>query len=164
VHLVEQPVSAVDLSGARIVLLGVESPHSSEYWAGFVPIGPLQDYSTRNRLRKHLFKHLAAMEVPAGVTVVVSNPVQWQASLGSLRPRQRPGEIRTVMWNALFNAGWKANFQTRVAEYRPEWILNACTAAVKTEVDAALPLGVPVWAASHPSSLWFEKRPAVQVR
>ncbi|NMO15244.1 hypothetical protein HPC49_01790 [Pyxidicoccus fallax] len=164
VHLVEQPVSALDLMGALVVLFVVESPHTSEYREGFVPIGLLQDRSTRKRLRNHLAMHLAAMGVPAGATVVVSNPVQWQASLGSLRSRQRPGQIRTVMWNELFNAGWKANFQARVAEYGPKWILNACTAAVKAEVDAVLPPGVPVWAASHPSSKWFEKRLATRVR
>lgn len=164
VHLIEQPVSAVNLAGARVVLLVVESPHTSEYLQGFVPVGLIQDPVTRTRLRNCLAMHLSAMGVPAGATVVVSNPVQWQASLGSLRPRQRPGQIRTVMWNELFNAGWKANFQKRVAEYVPKWILNACTAAVKAEVDAVLPPGVPVWAASHPSSKWFEKRPATRVR
>lgn len=164
VHLIEQPVSAVHLAGARVVLLVVESPHTSEYRQGFVPVGLLQGPSTRKRLRKYLSKHLSAMGVPAGATVVVSNPVQWQASLGSLRPRQRPGQIRTVMWNELFNVGWKANFQARVVEYGPKWILNACTAAVKGEVDAVLPPGVPVWATSHPSSKWFEKRLATRVR
>ena len=164
VHLVEQPVSSAALLSALVVLVVVESPHTSEYQKGFVPIGLLQDVKTRKRLRDYLCKHLVAMGVPSGATVIICNPVQWQASLGSLRPRERPGAIRTLMWNMLFELGWKVNFQERVARYGPAWILNACTAAVKAEVDAALPAELPVWAVSHPSSLWFEKRLAIRVR
>ena len=165
-QLIECPVREVDLENARVLLLTVESPHVSEYGPGFSPIGPLQDTNTRYRLRTYLPCHLRTMAVPAGAWVLACNPVQWQASLGSIRPaRARPGEIRTIIWRALFEAGWRKDFERRLAVYNPSWILNACTKVLKADVDSSIAtVGIPTWEASHPSSLWFQKRLAVKVR
>jgi hypothetical protein len=165
-QLVERPVEEIDLENARVVLLTVESPHVSEYGPGFKPIAPLQDTNTRYRLRTFLPTHLRKMAVPKGAWIVACNPVQWQASLGRLRSkRTRPGEIRTLMWRALFEAGWRKDFERRLVTYNPSWVLNACTKELKADVDTSIVAsGMPTWEASHPSSLWFRKLLAVKVR
>ena len=165
-QLVERPVVEIDLENASVVLLTVESPHVSEYGPGFSPIAPLQDTNTRNRLRTYIPSHLRKMDVPEGAWIVACNPVQWQASLGRLRTtRTRPGVIRTLMWRALFNAGWREDFERRQVAYNPSWVLNACTKVLKADVDKSIvATGIPIWEASHLSSLWFGKHLAVKVR
>ncbi|SME96139.1 hypothetical protein [Desulfovibrio gilichinskyi] len=128
----------------NVILLLLEFPHYKEYDGldpeGMRPIAPAQG-STGSRIRNQLIKKLESCNLETGKEyhVVISNPVQFQASLYSLhgqstRGNIKAGSLRDAVWKALM-VREKNNFIERLKSYDPVIIINACTKGVTEDVD-----------------------------
>lgn len=158
-----------DFQNTLVILL--ESPHKEEYVNNCLddPIAPAQGQTGCN-LHRWLGgivcgrPHLR--ECMAGRTrVIVSNPVQFQASLAAvlrLLPssgRAKATPITKRVWKRLW-AEVKDDFMQRLSNYHPNFIINACTYELKEEVTRTLrerhgciSQGVLYEAGGHPS-MW----------
>lgn len=120
----------------RIVII-IESPHKYEYSFDYKPIGPAQG-KTGIMIEKNIDKILELFDITDGKYIlIISNPVQFQASLGSFYDGDLNDSIRTNLWIKLYEI-YKANFELRLKIYKPDYILNATTAERKDKVNEAI--------------------------
>lgn len=124
--------------GTSTLVVVVESPHKDEYCNGNLscPIAPAQG-GTGYGIEHHLsdIANLITCRVPNmgnEYRVIIANPIPWQASLSSLHeqsPRRSPWKnLRDAVWKALWNIdSVKGYFLTRLNNYNPSIVVNACT-------------------------------------
>ncbi|MDY7226985.1 hypothetical protein [Hyalangium rubrum] len=154
-ELSHQPPHSVDT-----VVVVLESPHKNEY-ALRQPL-----VRSRDRLMRNVTLLCGFYLPQKQADVIVCNPIQWQASLAEYykfiqgeEPRDLLKSVRKDVWEHLWNHHEddrypaREGFMTRVRNYRPLLVINACTAELHHHVQdelAQLP-GVPVVDALHPS-------------
>lgn len=173
----------------RTIVIVLESPHKDEYLRNVgQPIAPAQG-STGSNIEDwldHVLRSCSALcrELRAGTTrVVLSNPVQFQASLASvIESGSQWKKVRDAVWKALWDSQPTATsqdcgertanasfpirdcFEDRLRTYSPDYIINACTSTgsmkkMKESVSSFLRCHFPNckrYEATHPSS-WFNK-------
>ena len=109
-------------------------------------------------------------ELCDGARVIVANPVQYQASLGSIlnlskiASNRKPVVKRRVTdeaWKALWKSeALRRDFEGRLCECAPRVIINACTGTVSKHVAvfvAAHYLNSKLYDTTHPSS-WIHRK------
>ena len=157
-----------------VVLLLLESPHADEYMcdresARIQSIAPAQGV-TGDRINAHLaevLKHGLSPEDCGGASVVIANPVPYQASLVSISNQQKKWRpVGDAVWAALWKIeAVREHFAERLRQCNPDIVINACTGArakslpyamnalVATFVAARCP-AAKLYATTHPSSWW----------
>jgi hypothetical protein len=143
------------------VVVVVESPHKEEYERR----EPL--VRSRDRLMRNIAL-LCGFYLPGQqADVIICNPIQWQASLAEyyeFTQKETPKDILETVRNEVWKHLWdhccadgrypaRDDFMTRVRNYRPLLVINACTAELRHHVKTELAQldGVPVVDALHPS-------------
>lgn len=117
----------------RIVII-IESPHKYEYSFDYKPIGPAQG-KTGIMIEKNIDKILELFGIEDGKYIlIISNPVQFQASLGSFYPWGLHDSIRNNLWTKLYEI-YKTDFESRLKRYKPDYILNATTDGRQKRID-----------------------------
>ena len=153
------------------VVVVLESPHREEYVDGDVncPIAPAQGVTGCNidRWLPHVLKADAITEAGLQLAndsrVIIANPVQFQASLACIHGGRLEFEGKRLNWRKLRNEVWKVlwdqqkeeNFSARLCVYKPELILNCCTAELQPEVTRWLHsknYGSITFCTDHPSA------------
>lgn len=132
-------------NGKRIVLL-LESPHRSEYEINdnrIMPIGPAQGKKKAEAgggIDEYLNKVFDNMRIIDGkYYIIISNPIQFQTSLGSLHKKGLNKDLRNLIWSNLWNnKEVRQDFIKRLNEYCPNYILNACTLQLTDRVNEEL--------------------------
>lgn len=120
----------------RIVII-IESPHRDEYDDDFKPIGPAQG-KTGDMIKSNIENIIKLFNITDGKYIlIISNPVQFQASLGSFYDNGLHKSIRNNVWSALYKI-CKEDFIKRLEIYEPDYILNATTAGRKYRVNKAI--------------------------
>lgn len=125
----------------RIVVI-IESPHKDEYDDNFNPKGPAQG-KTGDMIEKNidqileLFKGEDENVENSKYILIISNPVQFQASLGSFYDNGLHKSIRNNIWSELYKI-YKDDFVKRLEEYEPNYILNATTFGRKYRINKAI--------------------------
>lgn len=130
----------------RTLAIILESPHRLEYRNNRInqPRAPAQGQTGYN-IRDYLMcvirncDHLR-LSIPRRTRVVLVNPIQFQCSLvsvvGPSRRREMTGKEKERFWKGTRDVVWKAlwdqplirgEFRSRLARYRPDFIINACT-------------------------------------
>lgn len=135
---------AVECSYNPSVVLIIESPHKDEYDQYFNPISVAQG-ATGRKIEKYICPILSSGKgetLPDGnYDVIISNPVQFQASLFQLHHQPlNIGEVATVrnkVWKAIYEKE-KDNFLQRIKGYRPVLLLNGCTAELKPIITQSI--------------------------
>ena len=133
---------AKDRHHSSIVLV-IESPHELEYNNG-KPIGPAQG-TTGARIERHLKSILERYckngELSGKYSLIICNPVQFQASLHSLHGQSLSssgaGALRDKVWKAIIEHEAESYIE-RLRSYDPVMIINACTSKLKPIVRAYL--------------------------
>lgn len=129
------------------VVLLLESPHKDEYGkrnGEYNPIAPAMGKTGRN-LDDGLGYVLS--QIPSGLVdgskIIISNPIQFQASLHMIQSSLHviPGEkmnekvkkkVKTAVWDALWEQPCVQDcFKSRMRDYSPYIIINACTGGQK---------------------------------
>ena len=155
-------VPALGHFNATVVVL-LESPHKDEYGSQNLarPIAPAVG-TTGRKVREVLLAMLldyAGEFLRADTRVIIANPVPFQASLHWVYDRRANTpygrkKIRDEVWKALWSFGpIREDFDVRMAMYRPDITINACTASLRPMVsDAILATGLGVlFETEHPS-------------
>lgn len=154
----------------------LESPHRDEYDDSngkWTPLEPLT--GSREVFKKHLASVLKKLDLKDPIRVVLCNPIQWQASLhrfyltDTRDGRQRTGRkwalqdsIRRQIWCQLWNYSLngqkliQSDFKGRLREYRPKFVINACSKKLRRPVGLLLEqleqsLQLPRYTVNHPS-------------
>lgn len=159
----------------KTIVIVLESPHKEEYLHNdiFNPIAPAQGATGRN-VQKYLHCVLHSWpglcdELEQGTRIVLSNPVQIQASLASKISSSDWRKVRDVVWTAMWNdQSVRNDFESRLERYSPDFIINACThnagcncqqcpentECKKNKVRTFLEgrFGAPKYEVAHPSS------------
>lgn len=151
------------LPGRNIVLL-LESPHKDEYEYNDDRIGrrkaPASGSSGRNinRYLHNVLSHINEDSIVPHSHVIISNPVQFQASLHAIHRLSIKGWRKTLrdnVWRTLWDEPMiKQGFRHRLLTYRPSLIINACTASLKCLVSGELP-NLPRCEVGHPAYWHF---------
>jgi len=172
--------SAIDAIGTKIILLVLESPHTSEYiqnptgFSDLTPVAPAQGEGPGDAggaFREYLHIVLRKINLPDGFySLVISNPIPYLCSLGfftnSLRKNNR-NKIRDNVWEAIWNVKniegesvIKNEFIARCAMYQPQYIINCCTVKLSNFVtDEILKNNFyNLYKTSHPSVTWNTKQ------
>ena len=125
----------------KTIVTVLESPHEDEYGCNIgQPIAPAQG-STGSNIQRWLDAILCSCsalhhELREGTRVLLSNPVQLQASLASVIDGSRKDKEGNMDWQKVRDAVWKAlwcvqpirdDFRNRLEVYRPDFVINACT-------------------------------------
>lgn len=137
--LIEECIdSNVDLDkkykGYKRIVIIVESPHKYEYSFDYKPIGPAQG-KTGIMIEKNIDKILELFGTKdEKYILIISNPVQFQASLGSFYPWGLHDSIRNNLWTKLYEI-YKTDFESRLKRYKPDYILNATTDGRQKRID-----------------------------
>ena len=128
--------------GIDTLVVVVESPHKDEYRNENLscPIAAAQGNTIRSTgygIEHHLsgIVNRIACYIPNmenEYRVIIVNPIPWQASLSSLHeqsPRRSPWKnLRDAVWKALWNIDIvRGYFLTRLNDYNPSIVVNACT-------------------------------------
>jgi len=124
-------------------MVSLESPHRCEYTLDpeFSPLGPLRDGDSRQNLINFLPSLIEQIGgIADGTEIVLCNPVPYQASLDRLMVKdvKLQKALRNAVWKGLFRGGFRNDFESRVARYKPAVVLNACTYDLKKESLEAL--------------------------
>lgn len=160
--------------GQSVLLLLLESPHKDEYKhdAELEPlrsIAPAQG-DTGSNIQAHFHEVLKCGLSPdlcRGASVVIANPIPYQASLVSISNDQGGWHsVKDAVWAALWmNRVVKEHLAERLRRYNPDIVVNACTregsrdlpytnnAHVAIFVAAHCPTA-KLFATTHPSSWW----------
>jgi hypothetical protein len=165
---------AIKSTGKPTAVIIIESPHKNEYFDGnnFAPIGPAQGCTGDNInkyleliFNKYISKDLSSPPKHKCFNVIITNPVQFQASLFQIhnRPLSYPGvaSLRNKVWLKLFELECK-EFERRMLLYKPSVIINACTSKFKKHINRFLdenkfaPASLLYEADRHPS-FWSTK-------
>lgn len=143
------------------IVVVLESPHKDEYDPSFQPLEPLT--GSRRVFRAHLpsvLREISRRVQGLRGIVVLSNPVQYQASLARILDSEKiVPAIRDAMWKELYGiARIRQDFLGRLRSYEPRVVINACTAKVKPQItEDILQSGIAIAAhiveTGHPS-LW----------
>lgn len=164
-------VAKVPRNCDRTLVIVLESPHEEEYLRNNVglPIAPAQG-NTGLYLCCHLDEVLHSCPslhrcLRIGTTrVILSNPVQFQASLVSVIDSgntDRKNKIRDAVWRAIWDTPRiRQDFMDRLKGCKPNYIINACTKSLRTDVSNFLRCHFPnctSYEAHHPSS-WNIKK------
>ena len=159
----------------------VESPHRDEYYNTNLscPIAAAQGDTSGGTgfgIKCHLSQivNRIACNIPNmenEYRVIIANPIPWQASLASLHegsPRKSPWKnLRDAVWKTLWNIGAvKCDFLTRLNNYNPSIVVNACTggkgkyglnAIVDQTICDVVPDACRRPRTPHPS-VWYQRR------
>lgn len=129
----------------KSIVVVIESPHVDEY-ENSEPISPAQG-NTGKRIEKYLVdvlnKQLQLGELDGNYDLIISNPVQFQASIIDLHKQALNSRnsatkaIRDKVWRAIF-AVEENDFHERLSSYEPKVIINACTAGLKATVTESM--------------------------
>ena len=137
-------------SNEPIIVLLLESPHTSEYIINnniLIPQRPANGMKlteTGGAIDKYLCKVIDQINrnniiIPNKYRICICNPVQYQASLGSIIGKKLIKSIRDSIWRQLWNnCCIKIDFRNRINGYNPSYILNACTSNLKNDVNSEL--------------------------
>ena len=103
-----------------------------------------------------------------GASVVIANPVPYQASLGSIMEECNDWHtVRDAVWATLWNIGAvREDFRDRLRHYNPNIVIDACTSGRSRHpvysMNAHVAISVAahcseamLYASTHPSS-WFK--------
>lgn len=126
------------------IVIVIESPHYYEYSAAFAPIAPAQN-TTGRLIKRHiqdLINRHAGLGLPPGeYDLIISNPVQFQASLNHFHGvplgNSAAKAIRDLCWRAIYPHE-QEGFHSRLTDYDPEAIIVASTAGVMGEVKSEI--------------------------
>ena len=136
----------------KTIVIVLESPHKDEYLRNIgQPIAPAQG-TTGSNIQGWLDDVLRSCpllhyEVREGARVLLSNPVQFQASLVSIVDCSKQDKKNNPAWKKVRDAVWQALwfaetgeqetnnvrfpikdcFRSRLSAYGPDYIINACT-------------------------------------
>ncbi|MGZ5006897.1 MAG: hypothetical protein ACXWFI_03445 [Methylobacter sp.] len=163
---------AVEAEGKNILLI-LESPHKSEYKHdkgkfALIPKAPAQGYTGRNieSFIGDILKKLSGLTGDS-YNLVISNPIPYLCSLGIFTDKLNP-KVRDNVWNALWNITngkseyvIREGFISRCKQYRPEYIINCCTANLKMNVTECLLINgfnQNLYTAHHPSAWKYQSR------
>jgi hypothetical protein len=170
--------SAADAVGTNIMLLILESPHKSEYKHDkksftLKPKAPAQGYTGRNleSFLSDILKKIPA--IPEGsYNLIISNPIPYLCSLGIFTDKLNT-KVRDNVWNAVWNIADKKgeyvirkDFINRCKLYRPEYIINCCTAKLKQNVTDCLLANKftdNLYIAHHPSAWKYQAREELSI-
>lgn len=161
-----------DVEQTLVFLL--ESPHEHEYAARCIdrPLAPALGTTGRN-IRDRLMcvirgcNHIhSRLHRDVKVRVIIANPIQFQCSLVSViqKVEKQWQMIRNHVWKALWS---KLEIQNeckeRLEEYRPDFIINACTSCGKEEIRDFLKTpgyfpNAHIYEVAHPSSWHFNEQ------
>lgn len=134
---------------SSIVLL-LESPHKDEYQKNkFIPLAPAQGatgraiekFKDKNSSKNIKYLTLEELLIKSNIVekapILLVNPVQYQASLGSFTKKLNKN-LRNNLWKSLFNE-LKNDFISRLNLYKPSLIINGCTNDLKDEINNCIP-------------------------
>lgn len=127
------PSAKRDLPTLALLL---ESPHKDEYGkrnGEYNPIAPAMGTTGRN-LDSYLGYVLSQIQsgVVDGSKIIISNPIQFQASLHMILGGKINKDVRDAVWTALWTRQYvKSDFASRMRDYSPYVIINACTGGQK---------------------------------
>lgn len=168
---------ATDAKGENILLI-LESPHKSEYKHDkknftLKPKAPAQGYTGRN-IQIYIGDILKKISSLAGdsYNLVIANPIPYLCSLGIFTEKLNT-KIRDNMWNAIWNIVnevgvyvMRQDFIERCRKYSPEYIINSCTANLKTNVTECLfvnGFNNNLYTAHHPSAWRYQAREQLSI-
>jgi hypothetical protein len=155
------------------IVLVIESPHKDEY-KNRNPVAPAQG-TTGRKIEKYLTgllntsinHHLA----DGDYDFIVSNPVQFQASLFDLHGAnltESPAKaVRDSVWKEIFPKE-ESNFHQRLTTYEPKLVINACTSMLLPIVEDSIlcwkgTQSVDVYKATSHPCFWHSKTTLQQV-
>jgi hypothetical protein len=168
---------AADAAGPNILLI-LESPHKSEYKHDkknftLKPKAPAQGYTGRNIeiFISDILKKISDLS-NGSYNLIISNPIPYLCSLGIFTDKLNT-KVRDNVWNAVWDIANKKgeyvireDFIARCKHYRPEYIINCCTANLKMNVtDCLLTHGFNnnLYTAHHPSAWKYQTREELNV-
>jgi hypothetical protein len=168
---------AADAKGGNILLI-LESPHKSEYQHNkqiftLKPKAPAQGYTGRN-IQIYIGDILKKISGLVGdrYNLVIANPIPYLCSLGIFTDKLNT-KIRDNMWNAIWNIAnevgeyvLRQEFIDRCRKYSPEYIINCCTANLKSNVTDCLLLNGfsdNLYTAHHPSAWKYQSREKLSI-
>ncbi|GEM_PF-908175 len=171
---------AIDAIGTKIILLILESPHTSEYEDNptnsndLKPKAPAQGKSPGDAggaIERYLHIVLRQTNLANGFySLVISNPVQYQCSLDCIVKRLN-GNIRDAVWQAIWKINCNTNyviqedFVARYATYQPVCTINCCTASLTKYVSELL-INRNIdnyYKTTHPSVTWNSQQHNLEV-
>lgn len=145
---------AVDAIGTKIILLVLESPHTSEYEDKpqssneLKPKAPAQGKDPGDAggaIEKYLKIVLRQANLANGFySLVISNPIPYQCSLDCIVGEALNKNIRDAVWQAIWktmngeNHVIQDNFIARYATYQPVCTINCCTKLLTDFVSGLL--------------------------
>lgn len=167
------------IDGNRNIVLLLESPHRSEYRAikiydRLVPIGPAQGGNSKEAggaIRENIdsaITHIIVnnnLSLNGDYNLIIINPIQFQASLGSIYEKGLKRTLRNKVWKNI----WKIkcnnkfivqeNFIYRLKYYDPDLIINACTRDLKNDIKTLLETShIESYPINHPANNWYHKK------
>ncbi|MDD5460487.1 MAG: hypothetical protein PHG00_02460 [Methylococcales bacterium] len=168
---------AADAAGPNILLI-LESPHKSEYKHDkknftLKPKAPAQGYTGRNieSFISDILKKISDLS-NGSYNLIISNPVPYLCSLGIFTDKLNT-KVRDNVWNAVWNITnekgeyvIREEFIARCKHYRPEYIINCCTANLKMNItDCLLTHGFSnnLYTAYHPSAWKYQSREQLNI-
>ena len=169
---------AADAKDTKNILLILESPHKSEYKQDkkkftLKPKAPAQGYTGLNieRFIGDILKKISDLS-KGSYNLIISNPVPYLCSLGIFTEKLNT-KVRDNVWNAVWNIingkgeyVIRDEFIARCKHYRPEYIINCCTANLKMNVtDCLLTHGFNhnLYTAHHPSAWKYQTREELNI-
>ena len=154
--------------GQTLVII-LESPHKEEYCGNRLddPIAPAQG-NTGSNLCGWLDRVLHSDpylrdHVGDQTRIIISNPIQYQASLAAILCLHGKAPITRPVWRKLWNCDEiKDHFIRRLVSYQPDFIINACTVDFSENVNCFLRekrscLQDPKIYKVHHPSVWHKK-------
>lgn len=164
------------IKGNENIILLLESPHRSEYrsikiYDRLVPIGPAQGGKTTDAggaIREYIDEAInyiiknENLNLNGNYNLIIINPIQFQASLGSLYTGGLKVGLRDKVWKDIWDISSnnayiiKENFICRLRKYTPKLIINACTNNLKVDVENLLNIkGFISYRIKHPARNWY---------
>lgn len=117
------------------ILIIVESPHRDEFTFNYEPIGPAQG-ETGYGIESKIDEIIDKFRITSGnYIVIISNPVQYQSSLGSFYSSGLCAKIRDNLWSKLYK---KVDYLNRLNNLGGEYIINATTKGRRIRIDKVL--------------------------
>ncbi len=162
------PCSNEDCGQTLVIIL--ESPHKEEYCGNCLdqPIAPAQGNTGSNLCgwldRVHHSDPYLRDHVRDQTRIIISNPVQYQASLAAILCLRGKKPITIPVWRKLWECEMiKNDFIRRMVNYQPDFIINVCTSDISENVKcflqekrSCLPDQAKTYKVHHPS-VWHRK-------
>ncbi len=121
---IENKDSLKSYGNYKKILIIVESPHRNEFTFSYEPKGPAQGktgYGIETKIDE-IIKELGI--ISEELLVVISNPVQFQASLGTFYSNGLDKRIRDNLWTKLYDEN---DYLNRIKDIDAKYIINATT-------------------------------------